>query len=57
MKEIIVRVVPPCISANREQEYIDRAKRAYLSGTLTVDCPKAKVVEDTPTKVVIQYNR
>lgn len=57
MKEIVVKVMPPCISENREQEYVDRAKRAYLSGTLTVDCPKAKVVEDTPTKVVIQYNR
>lgn len=57
MKEIIVRVVPPCISANREQEYIAKVKRAYLSGTFTVDCPNAKVIEETPTKVVIQYNR
>ena len=57
MKEIIVRVVPPCISGNREQEYVAEAERAYLRGTLAVDCPKAKVVEETPTKVVIQYNR
>lgn len=27
------------------------------NATATVDCPKAKVVEETPTKVVIQYNR
>lgn len=57
MKEIVVKVVPPCISESREQEYIAKAKRAYLSGTFTVDCPNAKVVEETPTRVVIQYNR
>ena len=53
-KEIIVVVDPPCISPNREIQYIDETVRAYMHGRLA---PNMRVVEDTPKRVEIIYRR
>lgn len=57
MKEIIVRVVPSCVSTNREAQYMLEVERAYLNGKLSSKYPTAKIVEETSSSVVIQFNR
>lgn len=53
-KEIIVHVIPPCISWNREAEYIDATERAYASGKLA---DNMKIARETGTTVEIIYYR
>ena len=53
-KEIIVNVIPSCISWNREAEYISATERAYAKGELT---DKMKIVSETDTAVEINYYR
>ena len=53
-KEIIVNVIPPCISWNREAEYIDATERAYAKGKLA---DNMKIVRETETEIEINYYR
>ena len=54
MKKIVVRVIPSCISINREEEYIIRTQRAYKENRLENNM---KVIEETESKVVINFYR
>lgn len=53
-KEILVNVIPPCISWNREAEYINVTERAYAKGALA---DNMKIVSETETTVEINYYR
>ena len=53
-KEIIVNVIPPCISWNREAEYIIATERAYAKGALA---DNMKIIGETETAVEINYYR
>ena len=53
-KKIVVIVDPPCISPDREIQYIDETVRAYMHGRLA---PNMRVVEDTRNRVEIIYKR
>ena len=53
-KKIMVRVIPCCISANRELGYIEETIKAYESGNLEKNM---EVVEETETTVRINFYR
>ena len=53
-KEIIVNVIPPCISWNREAEYISATERAYAKGKLA---DNMKIARETEATVEINYYR
>lgn len=58
MKEIIVHVIPSCISWNREKQYIEEVRKAYLTKKSSEICVnKMKVIEETNDRVVIEYHR
>ena len=54
MKNIEIRIIPSCISYNREMEYISMVQDAYINGTLP---NKAEIVEETENNIVINYYR
>lgn len=53
-KKIYVNVEPPCISWNREMQYIREVQRAYEEGRLAQNM---KIELETDEEVVIRYNR
>lgn len=55
--EVVVRVIPKCISTNRELQWMDEIARAYKRGTLATEFPSAKVVEETLYMVRIDFHR
>lgn len=54
MKNIIVKVDPPCISENREMAYIMRTRRAYKENKLENNM---HIVEETKSNVIIIFHR
>lgn len=53
-KKIVVLVSPPCISENREYEYIRNAIAAYKAGELS---KKVEIREETDDTVTLIYHR
>lgn len=56
-KKVIVIVEPPCMSANREMQYMQSVESAYKRGTLAKEYPSAEVLSDTPSEVKIRFKR
>lgn len=53
-KNIYVEVAPPCVSANRELQYVMMVELAYNRGQLA---PNMTIIEETESHVTIRYNR
>ena len=53
-RTVSVNVEPPCISANREYEYIYNTLSAYDKNALT---EKMKITTETETEITITYYR
>ena len=54
-KKIRVEVIPPCISFNREMQYVDDAIRRYHNGSL-ID-GKIVVAKESEDEVLLHYYR
>lgn len=52
-KRVVYRVNPPCMSENREIQYMQEAERLYKSGKL----PSNITVKEEEDCIIITYNR
>jgi hypothetical protein len=56
MKEVIVNIIPSCISYNREKQHMECVKRAYLTKNYNDICVQhMEIVEETEEVAVINY--